>query len=132
MSRHILLVEDEGSVAGLWRRDLGRKGYRVSTACWEEAPDVARRLQPDIAIIDVSVPLQSSLPRCRRLCGELGLRMLLLTDRPDLAQAGKGLEFVRRPVRFASLLARLRGLGPFHGASGGGETDRPGGRIDSG
>src|SRR5579859_1863029 len=53
----VLLVEDDPSVAQLYRLKLELDGYRVEVACdGEAALELARRTMPDIVFLDIKLP----------------------------------------------------------------------------
>jgi len=121
MARSILIVEEEGSVAGLWRRELLRKGFRVFTTNWSRSPFDARQHHPDLVVVDVSRPLSECLPFCEELRDITKTPVILLADRPigtpsrtDIKVLGKPLGFDRflRYIEVALESAKLAGESP--------------------
>ncbi|HEY8811057.1 MAG TPA: response regulator, partial [Candidatus Dormibacteraeota bacterium] len=56
-SLHILLVEDDPAVAGMYRLKLEMEGYRVTVAGdGEEGLRVAREHRPQLIFLDVRLP----------------------------------------------------------------------------
>jgi two-component system phosphate regulon response regulator PhoB len=56
-SLHILLVEDDPAVAGMYKLKLEMEGYRVTIAGdGEEGLRVARELRPQLIFLDVRLP----------------------------------------------------------------------------
>jgi DNA-binding response OmpR family regulator len=56
-AKRILIVEDEPEIAQLIRQFLEKSGYEVAGAAGtgEEALAEAERLQPDLALMDISL-----------------------------------------------------------------------------
>jgi len=104
MEKSILIVGDEGSVVGLWRLHLTRKGYQVSMTSWDESLTEARQQSPDLIIVDVSLPVGTCLARCRRLQNASNAPIILLTDQAAEIAPQMGVGLLTRPVRFTNLL----------------------------
>ncbi|MBX6340940.1 MAG: response regulator transcription factor [Thermomicrobiaceae bacterium] len=117
-TQHILIVEDERSIASFLRRGLSYEGYRVTIAeDGQRALDAARDDPPDLVVLDIMLPGGiDGLEVCRRLraAGD-GIPILMLTARDEVADRVAGLDagaddYLVKPFAFEELLARIRAL----------------------
>jgi len=113
----ILLVEDDLRMQALVRRGLVEDGHTVDAADRvSQALEIARRVRPDICVIDVMLPGRSGIDllRAMRLAGQ-HTPVLLLTARDADSDVIAGLDagaddYLTKPFAFKVLLARLRAL----------------------
>jgi len=64
----VLLVEDERSIAEPFASALMRSGFRTTVAhTGEEAMTLQAELQPDVVLLDLSLPDTDGREVCRRL-----------------------------------------------------------------
>ncbi|HUZ02992.1 MAG TPA: response regulator transcription factor [Thermomicrobiaceae bacterium] len=117
-AQHILVVEDERSIAAVLRRGLSYEGYRVTVAeNGARALEVARDDRPDLVVLDIMLPGGiDGLEVCRRLraAGD-DFPILMLTARDEVADRVAGLDvgaddYMVKPFAFEELLARVRAL----------------------
>jgi two-component system phosphate regulon response regulator OmpR len=113
----ILVVEDDPRLRGLLQRYLGENGFRVSAA--ENAADARDRLrflQPDLIVLDVTMPGESGLSLTESLRREKSdVPILLLTARGAPEDRIAGFEagaddYLPKPFDAKELLLRLRAL----------------------
>ena len=116
---HVLVVEDEASLATLLRYNLEREGYRVFEARdGEEALILADEAKPDLIVLDWMLPELSGIEVCRRLRARGQLRnvpIVMLTARGEETDRIRGLDtgvddYVVKPFSMNELLARLRAV----------------------
>lgn len=115
-SPHILLVEDDKSLAE-WICDyLTSHGYRVShIERGDEALDAMRNQQPDLVILDVMLPNKNGFDICREARRFYHQPILMLTACVEETDEILGLElgandYVSKPVKPRLLLARVKAL----------------------
>lgn len=114
---HVLVVDDDSRLRGLLQRYLAQEGFRVSVAA--SAADARRLLgamQPDLMVLDVTMPGESGLALTRALrdAGH-ALPILLLTASGEPEDRIAGLEagsddYLGKPFEPRELLLRLRAL----------------------
>lgn len=112
----VLVVEDEPAVRAALRALLEQEGYRVAeTAVGEEALPLARRLRPDVVLLDLVLPAMSGLDTVRALKEDaetaaipvIATSGLRLPGPAALAAAGFA-GALGKPYRGAELFAELR------------------------
>lgn len=113
---HILLVEDDSSLAE-WILDyLAAHGYRVSHINrGDQALDAIENLQPDLLILDVMLPYKNGFDICKESRLFYCNPILMLTACTEEADEILGLElgandYVSKPVKPRVLLARVKAL----------------------
>ena len=115
---HILVVEDERTIATYVKRGLEEQGYAVDNAfTGSEALDWVAMVPFDIIVLDVMLPELNGLEVCRTM-RERGVRapILMLTARDTIDDRVAGLDsgaddYLVKPFAIKELLARLRALG---------------------
>jgi DNA-binding response OmpR family regulator len=115
MSAHILLVEDEVSLARFVELELSAEGYHISVAHdGISGLTLARESSYDLAILDWMLPGLSGVELCRRLRAT-GNKMpiVLLTAKDEVSDRVAGLnagadDYVVKPFSIEELLARIR------------------------
>jgi two-component system, OmpR family, phosphate regulon response regulator PhoB len=117
MSRaHILLVEDDRSLAELLSWNLEREEYEVEhTADGEEALLLARENPPDLVLLDWMIEGLSGIEVCRRLRripDTANVPIIMLTARGEEEDRVRGLEtgaddYVTKPFSPRELVARV-------------------------
>ena len=117
MSRaHILLVEDDRSLAELLSWNLEREEYEVEhTADGEEALLLARENPPDLVLLDWMIEGLSGIEVCRRLRripDTANVPIIMLTARGEDEDRVLGLDtraddYVTKPVSPRELVARV-------------------------
>jgi DNA-binding response OmpR family regulator len=113
-SASVLLLEDEGDLAFLVRKNLEQQGYRV-TACGSlrDAREALKGGVPDLLLLDVNLPDGSGFDLLRGLrAQQVFVPALFLTARTDEADrltgfAVGGDDYVCKPFSMAELLARV-------------------------
>ena len=112
----ILVADDEPVNLALIRRRLEWEHYRVETAeDGGQAVEAARRVLPDLIILDVMMPVMDGLEACRLLKEDAATRdipviFLSALDDTDTKVRGLGLganDYVSKPFRVEELLARV-------------------------
>lgn len=113
---HILLVEDDTSLAE-WILDyLSAHGYRVSHINrGDKALDAIKKLAPDLLILDVMLPHKNGFDICKEARLFYANPILMLTACAEEADEILGLElgandYVSKPVKPRLLLARVKAL----------------------
>jgi len=106
-AKRILIVEDEPEIAQLIRQFLEKSGYEVAgtAATGEEALAQAERLQPDLALMDIS--LRGELDGVRtaeRIFTRFNVPVVFVTGHADDAtiersQAARAFGYVLKPFR---------------------------------
>jgi DNA-binding response OmpR family regulator len=112
----VLVADDEKHIVQLVKLYLGNEGYRVETAAdGQEALDKARRLRPDLVVLDLMMPRLDGLEVCRRLRKESNVPVIMLTARTDDVDKIVGLEvgaddYVTKPFNPRELVARVKAV----------------------
>ncbi len=116
MPEHILVIEDDPSIADLLRRGLIYEGYSVQVASDGPAGlTAARDRLPDLVLLDLMLPGMDGLTVCARLRAASDVPILILTAKDAVPDRVKGLDagaddYVVKPFSFDELVARIRAL----------------------
>jgi two-component system KDP operon response regulator KdpE len=116
MTAKVLLVDDDPTILQLLKLFLENEGYAVCAASSGMAAlELAGKQLPDLAILDVMMPVMDGFETCRRL-RELGLQsILVMSHRQDERSVVRALElgaddYLRKPFEVPVLLAKMRTL----------------------
>jgi two-component system, OmpR family, response regulator len=115
-AKRILVVEDEENIRETLRYNLVKEGYRVDEArTGPEALAEARRVRPDLILLDLMLPELSGLEVCRILRQEMSTPILVLTAKGAEVDKVVGLsigadDYVTKPFSLPELEARVRAL----------------------
>jgi two-component system phosphate regulon response regulator PhoB len=119
MSQHILVVEDEPSIAELLSINLTHAGYTVSRALQaDEALQMVSNTKPDLIILDWMMPGKSGVQFARELRSNpltQAIPILMLTAKGEEADKVLGLDagaddYVTKPFSPKELVARVKAL----------------------
>ncbi len=117
--RHVMIVEDDDSIALALEFVLGREGYaHERVADGAEALRLIRDRRPDLVLLDVMLPGLSGYDICHQLRGDpatAGIRILMMTARGSAQDQRRARDlgadgFVSKPFELESLRRELRRL----------------------
>ncbi|MBD0842895.1 MULTISPECIES: response regulator transcription factor [unclassified Streptomyces] len=114
MCAHVLVAEDDEMQAELIRRSLLAEGHTATVV--HDGPaalDAARRLRPDLVVLDLMLPVVDGLGVCRVLRRDGDIPVLMLTARAAEDDVLLGLEvgaddYMTKPYSPRELMARIR------------------------
>jgi two-component system OmpR family response regulator/two-component system response regulator RstA len=113
---HIMVVEDDESLAA-WIADyLNSQGYQVSVATrGDDALELIKTDEPDLLVLDVMLPGLTGLEVCEQARKFYTQPILMLTAQSEEEDEIRGLEtgaddFLPKPVKPKVLLARIKAL----------------------
>ena len=116
MPRHIMLVEDDKSLAEWFSDYLSEHGYFVTIV---NRGDVAVELiesdNPDLVILDIMLPVKDGFDVCKQVRNFYFGPILMMTARDQETDEVLGLElgaddYVTKPVKPRVLLSRIKAL----------------------
>lgn len=114
MGKIILVVDDESKIVDICRDYLTAAGFEVIRAA--DGPgglEAARRLKPDLVVLDLMLPGMDGLDVCRTLRRESNVPVIMLTARVEEIDKLVGLElgaddYLTKPFSPRELVARVR------------------------
>src|SRR6266542_4425069 len=113
----ILIADDEASILQLNRMYLTREGYTVHAARdGQEALELARRIKPDLIVLDLMMPRLDGWEVCRQLRKDgHPPPIIMLTAKDEDVDKVVGLEmgaddYVTKPFNPRELLARIKAI----------------------
>jgi two-component system, OmpR family, response regulator RegX3 len=129
--RTVLLVEDEESITTPLAEALGREGFDTKVAgTVAESLALAKRVRPDLVLLDVMLPDGSGFDVCRELRRTSQVPIIMLTARGEEADRVVGLElgaddYVVKPFSAREVVARIRAVLRRTDAGPGAVTEGP-------
>ncbi|MEU0005483.1 response regulator transcription factor [Streptomyces sp. NPDC006314] len=116
MCAHVLVAEDDEKQAELIRRSLLAEGHTATVVHdGAAALDAARRLRPDLVVLDLMLPVVDGFGVCRvlRRGGDPDIPVVMLTARSAEDDVLLGLElgaddYMTKPYSPRELMARIR------------------------
>src|SRR5215470_20439386 len=117
MSKRVLVIEDEPTLALLLQERLEKEGYSVAT-CRDGEEGLAQALRGgfDLVLLDIRLPGRNGFDICRELRRHcINVPVLMLTARGDVKDRVKGLkigadDYLAKPFDVTELLARMEAL----------------------
>jgi DNA-binding response OmpR family regulator len=120
----VLFVEDESSISGPFSKALAREGFEpVVAATAARALELAEQIEPDIVLLDLTLPDGDGRDVCRALRRRSSVPIVMLTARGTETDRIVGLElgaddYVVKPFSGAEVIARIRAVLRRTGATG--------------
>ncbi|KNX37728.1 MtrAB system response regulator MtrA [Luteipulveratus halotolerans] len=114
MKGRVLVVDDDPALAEMLGIILHSEGLEVThCADGSTAVQAFRDSKPDVILLDVMLPGIDGIEVCRRIRGESGVPIIMLTARTDTVDVVVGLEsgaddYVNKPFKPQELVARVR------------------------
>ena len=114
--KQILVVDDEPRIAEICRDYLKRAGFEVITAInGDDALALARSRQPDLIVLDLTLPGRDGLDVTRALRQRSNVPIIMLTARIEESDKLVGLElgaddYLTKPFSPRELVARVRAV----------------------
>ncbi len=108
------MVEDEPSLQETLVYNLEKQGYTVeAVGDGRLAIEAARRLVPDLIVLDIMLPVLDGFEVCKILRKEMTVPILMLTARDDEIDRVVGLEvgaddYLTKPFSMRELMARVK------------------------
>ncbi len=115
----ILLVDDEPDILELIGYNLEKEGYEVHTASnGREAVNLARKIVPDLILLDVMMPEMDGMEACREIREDPQLRHALIAfltarneDYSQIAGFDAGADdYIPKPIKPRVLISRIKAL----------------------
>lgn len=110
----VLIVEDDIKTANLLRLYLRQAGYKAETANdGYTGLDMARRIQPDLVVLDLMLPNLDGLDICRLIRLESSVPIIILTAKSTEDDVLRGLElgaddYIAKPFSPREVVARVK------------------------
>lgn len=110
---NILVVDDEESITLFIKMGLEAEGFIVYTASdGIEAISLARKLNPNVIILDVMMPGMNGYEVCSEIKKFIKTSIIMLTAKDEVDDRVKGLnlgadDYMIKPFSFKELLARI-------------------------
>lgn len=115
MAKSVLIVEDDQNIAELLRLYLEKEGYVAAIASDGGAGvEMFRKLQPDLVLLDVMLPVMDGFEVCRTLRAEgNNVPIIMITAREEETDKVFGLElgaddYITKPFSMREVVARVR------------------------
>ncbi|MFM8805877.1 MAG: response regulator [Sphingomonadales bacterium] len=118
-ARKVLIADDEPDIREFLQYNLSAEGYEVFTAKdGDETLDKAKRILPDLIVLDVMMPKKSGVEVCQLLRSQSMFKdtiILMLTALNDDGSHVKGLEtgaddYIGKPISPKVLVSRINAL----------------------
>jgi len=118
-ARKILIADDEPDILEILKYNLSNEGYEVYTAKdGDEALEKARRVQPDLVILDVMMPKKTGVEVCQLLRAQPAFKetlIIFLTAVNDEGTQIRGLEtgaddYLSKPISPKVFISRVNAL----------------------
>lgn len=118
-AKQILIADDEPDILEIISFNLEKEGYTVHTANnGNEAIEKAKKLNPDLIILDIMMPGKTGVEVCQILRSQPAFKdtlIIFLTALSDDASQIKGLEtgaddYVNKPISPKVLISRVNAL----------------------
>ncbi|WP_026898484.1 response regulator transcription factor [Daejeonella oryzae] len=115
----ILIVDDEPDILELIEYNLNKEGYQVYTATnGQEAVSEAKRVLPDLIILDIMMPKMDGIEACRILRSMPEFKntfMVFLTARSEEYSEIAGFnvgadDYIAKPIKPRSLISRINAI----------------------
>jgi DNA-binding response OmpR family regulator len=112
----VLFVEDESSISGPFSKALAREGFEPFVAATAaRALELADQIEPDIVLLDLTLPDGDGRDVCRALRRRSDVPIVMLTARGTETDRIVGLElgaddYVVKPFSGAEVIARIRAI----------------------
>ncbi len=112
----VLFVEDESSISGPFSKALVREGFEPFVAATAaRALELADQIEPDIVLLDLTLPDGDGRDVCRALRRRSDVPIVMLTARGTETDRIVGLElgaddYVVKPFSGAEVIARIRAV----------------------
>ncbi|HVD43811.1 MAG TPA: response regulator transcription factor [Rubrobacter sp.] len=110
----ILIVEDDEVIMGTLAYNLSRNGFGVSQATGgADALRLARKLRPDLILLDLMLPGESGIEVCERIRErDQGVMIVMITAKDSEEDKVRGFEagaddYVTKPFGMKELVARI-------------------------
>ena len=111
MSTRVVIAEDEAIIRLDLKETLEEEGYEVvaETGRGDEAVELVRRHEPDVAILDIKMPGLDGLSAAREIAGERWAAVLILTafsqrDLIERARDAGALAYLVKPFQKSELI----------------------------
>ena len=116
MSTRVVIAEDEAIIRLDLKETLEEEGYEVvgETGRGDEAVDLVKEHEPDVAILDIKMPGLDGLSAAREIAGERRAAVLILTafsqrDLIEQARDAGALAYLVKPFQRSELMPGHRG-----------------------
>jgi two-component system alkaline phosphatase synthesis response regulator PhoP len=118
-ARKVLIADDEPDILEILKYNLSNEGYEVITAKdGDEALEKARRVQPDLVVLDVMMPKKTGVEVCQIMRSQPMFKetlIIFLTAVNDESSQIRGLEtgaddYVSKPISPKVFLSRVNAL----------------------
>jgi CheY-like chemotaxis protein len=115
----ILIVDDNATNLDIMQAILEKEGYQTATTDdSRECLEILKTLQPDLILLDISMPGMSGLEVCKALQMDPRTNPIPvifvtgLTDNKTITDAFEsgGTDYVRKPINRAEFLARIKSV----------------------
>ncbi|WP_395761633.1 response regulator transcription factor [Bacillus sp. 3G2] len=112
--QHILIIEDEESLADFLELELKYEGYKVDIQFdGRKGLEAALEKNYDLILLDLMLPRLNGLEVCRRLRATKNTPIIMLTARDSIMDRVTGLDsgaddYLPKPFAIEELLARMR------------------------
>ncbi|MFM7104203.1 MAG: response regulator transcription factor, partial [Flavobacteriales bacterium] len=115
----ILLVDDEKDIREIVGFNLEKKGFEVHTASdGRKALETARKIQPDLVLLDVMMPEMDGMETCREMRDDPKLKNIMiafLTARGEDYSQVAGFEagaddYIQKPIKTRILISRVKAM----------------------
>jgi len=116
MRKKIIIIDDDMATLKFVAANLEANNYEALTACdGEEALRVIEREAPDLAILDIMMPIMDGFEVCRRIREWSQLPIIMLSARCDEEDKVKCLDlgaddYLCKPFGLDEILARIRAV----------------------
>ena len=116
MAKTVLIVEDDQNIAELLKLYLEKEGYTAAVAADGGAGvDLFRKLQPDLVLLDVMLPVMDGWGVLRTIRQDSTVPVIMVTARGELSDKVSGLkmgadDYITKPFEMKEVLARVEAV----------------------